>query len=698
MAGRPDDAAARAPERPGGVATRHDPGELKMRSRLMGNLFGGPAAPVRVGRYVVLEEIGSGGLGVVYSAYDPELDRKVALKLLNPARLSPRAAARMQREAQAMARVTHPNVVAVHDAGPHGDGVFIAMELVDGMTLSAWKAQGRHKWTVVRDVLVSAGHGLDAAHRQGLVHRDFKPANVLVDTQGRARVLDFGLARAAESADETPGTPQQLLSVDLTQTGTVLGTPAYMAPEQFEGHADARSDQWGFCVTAYEMLYGGRPFGGMDANGMRDAVRAGKIPSPHAGSSVPSWLYRALTRGMSVSPAERHSSMQALLGAMQRDKRSRRMQIAGVALTVLLSSAGTAAGLWATRPEPSQQSREAVQQLEEGAREAAEAGWYVYPSADDPGAPTALVSVIALEQLEGPIGPEAKALASTLRSEFADSLVTLGDSYWDAEAGAPFAADFYAAALLFDPETKRARERSTLTPGELSALRSKATNAGFTDSEVVGAAPLAALAEPNPDRRTEKVRKLLARKRTPADSTTRRLGKLVGASTPSTVSAPPRSEAGRGVPKAAPPAKKTVEAQKGGGAANAEPRDKPKRDPGEAKAEAKAGRAALRRGSYGVAEKAFHRALAKDGRNETALAGLSEIYFERGAYQKALSYAKKAAGVAPKRGSIRMQLGDAYFKVHRYDAARKEYETAKKLGAKGAARALERVESRIGSG
>jgi serine/threonine protein kinase len=130
------------------VDTAHDPAEQQMRARVLGALFGGDAKPVKVDRYVVLDQIGSGGLGVVYAAYDPELDRKVALKLVNPARLTPQAAARMQREAQAMAKVRHPNVVAVHDAGPHGDGVFIAMELVEGVTLSAWKRaqSGRGGW------------------------------------------------------------------------------------------------------------------------------------------------------------------------------------------------------------------------------------------------------------------------------------------------------------------------------------------------------------------------------------------------------------------------------------------------------------------------------------------------------------------------------------------------------------------------
>jgi tetratricopeptide (TPR) repeat protein len=310
----------------------------------------------------------------------------------------------------------------------------------------------------------------------------------------------------------------------------------------------------------------------------------------------------------------------------------------------------------------------------------------VYPSPEDPSLPTALVSVIALEQLEGPIADDARARAAALRSEFARALVELGDRYWDAEMA--FASDYYAAALLFDPQTERARERSTLTPGELAVLRGKASAVEFSEAEVAGAAPLFALAEPDPEVRDEKVRRLLKSERPPADSTTRRLARLVGehggAPAREEDAAPERSFTQP--PRTATPAR----------GSSAPHDDAPRRDPATAKSEAAAGQSALRRGADADAEQAFHRALAKDSSNVTALVGLSEIHFQRGAYQKALSYAKKAAAVAPKRASIRMQLGDAYFKVHRYDDARREYEAAKKLGATAAASALARIDARVG--
>ncbi|MCA9705293.1 MAG: serine/threonine protein kinase, partial [Myxococcales bacterium] len=249
-----------------------------------------------LGRYLVLEPLGSGGLGDVYACYDPELDRRVAIKLLKTtAAALDRAQLRLKREAQALARLAHPNVVAVHDVGIHDDRVFVAMELVEGQTLRAWLSAEPRSWSEVRDVMVAAGRGLAAAHAAGMVHRDFKPGNMMVGLDGRVRVLDFGLARAVSpgsgsDAGEVPvlppgsaglaagpaglaagaaglaagsaGVPGSAgLDVAVTQTGVVLGTPAYMAPEQLTGTTvDGRADQFGFCCTLYEALWGKRPF------------------------------------------------------------------------------------------------------------------------------------------------------------------------------------------------------------------------------------------------------------------------------------------------------------------------------------------------------------------------------------------------------------------------------------------------------
>jgi serine/threonine protein kinase len=190
-----------------------------------------------VGRYVVLGKLGAGGMGVVYAAYDPELDRKVAVKLLRAGiSASVEARTRLLREAQALARLGHPNVVAVHDTGSVGERVWLAMEFVEGQTLAAWCAgqtQGRSRWRDVLAAMMHAGRGLQAAHEAGLVHRDFKPDNVMVSRDGRVRVMDLGLARrgadAAERAAQS-GPGNGILSLHLTQDGAVMGTPAYMAP------------------------------------------------------------------------------------------------------------------------------------------------------------------------------------------------------------------------------------------------------------------------------------------------------------------------------------------------------------------------------------------------------------------------------------------------------------------------------------
>src|SRR5690349_17448959 len=188
-----------------------------------------------VGRFVVLQRLGEGGMGVVYTAYDPELDRKVAIKLLKSAE---EGHARLLREAQAMARLQHPNVIAVHDVGTlPGNRVFVAMELVAGATLRGWLKAAPRAWREVIAIMRQAGVGLAAAHDAGLVHRDFKPDNVLVGDDGRVRVMDFGLARLGAADPELSSGSHDTgpLSTPLTMAGTVVGTPAYMAPELFKG-------------------------------------------------------------------------------------------------------------------------------------------------------------------------------------------------------------------------------------------------------------------------------------------------------------------------------------------------------------------------------------------------------------------------------------------------------------------------------
>ncbi len=309
-----------------------------------------------LGRYAVLDILGHGGMGVVYAAYDPDLDRRVAVKVLRTrgSDRERRAAghARLLREAQAMARLVHPNVVHVYDVGSIDEAVFVAMEFIDGRTLKEEVAQRRaadgSNWRELLALYVAAGRGLQAAHDAGLVHRDFKPDNAMVTPDERVVVLDFGLAGAAGpstvSADklEVASAPSQSgrLGDPLTRTGAVLGTPAYMAPEQMMGQpVDARADQFSFCVALWEALYGERPFDGGTFQELRARVLSGEYRSPRG--NLPGWVRRALEQGLQVDPDERFPSMHALLRALGNDPRRWRNRIAIGALGV-----GALAGAW----------------------------------------------------------------------------------------------------------------------------------------------------------------------------------------------------------------------------------------------------------------------------------------------------------------------------------------------------------------
>ncbi|MDI3288743.1 serine/threonine-protein kinase [Polyangium sp. 15x6] len=312
-----------------------------------------------LGRYMILETVGAGGMGVVFAAYDPELDRKVALKILRPEILqrAPGAELRLMREAQAMARISHPNVLAIHDVGTIGEGLFFAMEYVDGTTLAGWLSQGKRSWREILDLFEQAGRGLSAAHAAGLVHRDFKPENVLVASDGRVRVADFGLARALaapplppEDIQETRGDGESLAS--LTRSGAVLGTPAYMAPEQFEGvSVDAQADQFSFCLALFEALYGERPFTVNTREAVLTEAPGGRLPRPKDVPGVPARVLRAIERGLRPSPEERFPSMDALLSALTQDEqRTFRNRVLGALAVAALGGVGVFGAL---RAEPS---------------------------------------------------------------------------------------------------------------------------------------------------------------------------------------------------------------------------------------------------------------------------------------------------------------------------------------------------------
>jgi len=337
---------------------------------------------VTLGRYTVLGIVGKGAMGEVYAAYDPELDRKIAIKLLRVGAREDSAVTegriRLMREAQAIAKLSHPNVVTVYDVGTFDDDVFIAMQFVDGHTLRYWVLAEPRAWPEVVKMFADAGRGLAAAHEKDLIHRDFKPDNVMVG-DGHVRVMDFGLARAALDPTRKPPAPSvvpivgvgvgvgvadldstrvlgssppppitivpestsEALSLELTQAGAVLGTPAYMSPEQFQGHAiDARSDQFSFCVALYEALYGERPFTGTTLLDLMAGVLDGTVRPAPAASKVPSWVRKIVLRGLRVEPRDRWPSMTALLAELEKSRRGapRRRFASGAAAKL--------AGIW----------------------------------------------------------------------------------------------------------------------------------------------------------------------------------------------------------------------------------------------------------------------------------------------------------------------------------------------------------------
>jgi tetratricopeptide (TPR) repeat protein/predicted Ser/Thr protein kinase len=309
----------------------------------------------RIGGYAVQERVGMGGMGVVFRATDPRLQRDVALKLLRVRKHSRvgNAKARMLREAQALARLSHPNVVPVYEVGWTDRGLFLAMEFVAGQTLREWLEAGPHAVRDVLEVMIQAGRGLEAAHEAGLVHRDFKPGNVLIGRDGRVRVTDFGLARRSGDSESAHDSDSPLARVEsdfesstdfrafdrledlLTADNEVVGTPAYMAPEQvFKAGASPASDQYSFCVVLYEALYGARPFSAVRA---RDIRRRRTVPPAPTNSDVPDRLYRVIARGLDPDPEQRWPCMSDLLAAVagHGNHRRRRMIVAAFGVGIL---------------------------------------------------------------------------------------------------------------------------------------------------------------------------------------------------------------------------------------------------------------------------------------------------------------------------------------------------------------------------
>jgi tetratricopeptide (TPR) repeat protein len=321
-----------------------DPIEMdRVRARAESRLFGS-APPARIGRYKVVDTLGSGGMGTVYSAFDPQLQRKVALKVHHPLRNNDgRTQQRMILEARTLAKLDHPNIVKVHDSMLENEQVIVVMELLDGDTLERWQEHETHDWREIVDVYAEAGEGLAAAHGVGVVHRDFKPSNVIIGKDGRVRVVDFGLARLFEThVDSDLG--HTGASPGLTAAGDFVGTLAYASPEQLASRSVmAASDQFSFCVALHTAVEGVAPFDGLDKVARAASIERGD-PLRARNRRVPAWLRALIRRGLSANHDERFASMEVVVHELRRARGWRRWRLPVIAAaTVSVAVAATAA-------------------------------------------------------------------------------------------------------------------------------------------------------------------------------------------------------------------------------------------------------------------------------------------------------------------------------------------------------------------
>ena len=318
----------------------------------------------QIGRYTIIGRVGGGSMGIVYRASDPLLRREVALKLVLPEHVHgmehAENRARSLGEARALAQLDHPNVVRIYDVGQHEDGLFLAMEFVEGTDVARWRRDQRPPWPRIVAVFIAAGRGLAAAHTAGIIHRDFKPANVLVGPDLCVRVMDFGLAQQV-IPEGVVGRPEMLAGARNPGPHEVAGTIAYMAPDQYLGSpADENSDQYSFCVSLWEILFGRLPFTGRTMWSMGEAKAHDRRLAPPTDTDVPAAIIDVITRGLAADPRRRSSGMRAVLDVLQgvtdeaaaAGARSRLVPLRWLALGIVALTATTAttaaaaAGWW----------------------------------------------------------------------------------------------------------------------------------------------------------------------------------------------------------------------------------------------------------------------------------------------------------------------------------------------------------------
>lgn len=622
--------------------------------------------PRQIGRYPILKRLGKGGMGVVYAAYDDELDRRIAIKLLirRDEAQDQRARARIRREAQAMARLSDPSVVHVYEVGEWQGLTYVAMEYVRGETLKTWLRTPRSLAERI-DVLRQAAQGLVAAHQAGVVHRDFKPDNVMVDKRGRVRVLDFGLAQANDEEKieqtlesiipaliEKPGA----FRVELTQEGAVMGTPAYMSLEQHMGKPTTpATDQYSFCVVAYEVLYGIRPFIGANRVEIAISIFQNMLNPPSEGHGVPAAVYPLLLRGLAKDPGDRWPSMEALVDAMEgalgSQRRRRLVVVALVCLSIVLT---VSLSIAMTRSRPVALEIDPFTEIARSAEMAAARARWVYPNAEQP-LDTALVWVQRLED----DGREEDA--QRLRQDFGRALLRLGDRYWEQANGRLVAEDFYLQALLFDESLVQAQERSDSTPEQRADMRARALAGELTTHELRKGDDLALIIEIE----NEGVDASVIMKKLSEINDRFRAEVAEVDPAPEVVQTPPSIAESVDEPK--------VDV---GPMEESQPLDSRKK----AKALVESGNRLRSQARPAEAKRKFKKALELDRRNAGAYAGLGMLHFDAGRYQDAARHLEKATKYKRRNNRYWLYLGDAYKRLKKKSEASQAYQKAKMLG------------------
>jgi len=668
-------------------------------------------------RYRIDGWLGEGGMGVVYIAEHVDLKRKVALKLLrSEACRRPHHIDMLRAEAQTIASIRSEYIVEIYDFAELADGrALFTMELLQGVTLH--HALTTTPLDVARTigVLRQICKGLAVAHAAGVVHRDIKPENVFLSKRGErtdaVRLLDFGVS--AMLGDTRLGRAR------------VAGTPCYFAPELALGVAhDVRADIYALGCTAFEIVVGRPPFEG-EADEVVMAHLDREPPCfaevvPNRPELAP--LEAVVRRCLEKNPAARYRSAAEVEAALceaqiamgvttawddlplpevdrslrdrlvagmpdpaafrehQQRGRRRRWQIFLGVSALLLGAAPVVA--W-----PSAQSQARINDLVNSARHAAALAYFVYPPPDEPTRPTAYDYVLQLEATPGISGMRASKRATELREELASTLVRLGDRYWSLDGGRVFAIDYYACALVFEPDHPLARERAVLTIGQIASLQNKAAEHSFTATELAAASPLLALAEEDVAERERKLLELEEKVGRPSATIGAELDRLL-ADEHVVVAARQRSLQTSRVPEAVPPVPTATPSEHPAPALElaAAPVVVDAVEPEIARARAvtgrllTAGRHALQRGDLNGAQLAFEKVLAADPKSATAHGSLGRVEFERGRYVVAIRHAQAAVRLAPRDGAHRLLLGDAMYKSYRYADALAQYERAAQLG------------------